>query len=405
MELGKPEALGVFNDHQRGVGNVHAHFDDGGGNENADLAGNKGAHHDLFLSAFQLAVQKADPRFGKDGGKLFRVGHRGFERRTRGFGVKQRGKVHLVGRGFFFLNGRADHVDLTPVGKLTANKLVQAVTVAVVHNEGVHALAAGRKLVNFGKSKVTVKDQGKRAGNGRCAHYQQVRVLSLLGKHGALAGAEAVLFVGNHQAGRGKLHPFGEQGVRADDEIDPVFRVGRGQSGTDFAFFGGRGGSQQERDPHAQAGKEGRKIGVMLARKNFGGRHERRLTAGLDRDPDRGGGANRFAAANVANDHAAHGNRACKVGAQFGNHALLRPGQAVGKQGKERVERFHAANRRGRRGGLAAHEGHTQRKIKKFLVNQPPPRLFQVVLIQRTVQVFYGIGKRQKVVLGNQFVR
>lgn len=33
MQLGKPQPLGVFDDHQTGVGHIHAHFDNRGGNQ------------------------------------------------------------------------------------------------------------------------------------------------------------------------------------------------------------------------------------------------------------------------------------------------------------------------------------------------------------------------------------
>src|SRR5690606_8667385 len=38
VELGQPEAVGVFDHHDGGVGDVDAHFDDGGGDERVDLA-------------------------------------------------------------------------------------------------------------------------------------------------------------------------------------------------------------------------------------------------------------------------------------------------------------------------------------------------------------------------------
>ena len=45
VELRQSEALGVLDDHDRGVGDVDADLDDGGGDEHVDLAGAKLAHH------------------------------------------------------------------------------------------------------------------------------------------------------------------------------------------------------------------------------------------------------------------------------------------------------------------------------------------------------------------------
>ena len=49
VELGEAEAIGVFDDHDGGVGYVDANFDDGGGDEDVELAALEAGHGDFFV--------------------------------------------------------------------------------------------------------------------------------------------------------------------------------------------------------------------------------------------------------------------------------------------------------------------------------------------------------------------
>jgi len=64
MQLGKPKAVGIFYDHQRGVRIVHADFNNGGGNEHLRFAANKALHDCIFFRRAHFAVQKADCQIG-----------------------------------------------------------------------------------------------------------------------------------------------------------------------------------------------------------------------------------------------------------------------------------------------------------------------------------------------------
>src|SRR5256885_3401557 len=57
MQLRQPEAIGAFDHHGRRVGDVHADFDDGGRDQDVDLAGDE-ALHDLVLF-LQATVDEA----------------------------------------------------------------------------------------------------------------------------------------------------------------------------------------------------------------------------------------------------------------------------------------------------------------------------------------------------------
>ena len=67
VELGEAEALGFEDDHDGGVGNVDADFDDAGGDEGVEFAGAEAAHDVFFFVRLEPAVEQADGV----GGQLF----------------------------------------------------------------------------------------------------------------------------------------------------------------------------------------------------------------------------------------------------------------------------------------------------------------------------------------------
>src|SRR5260370_532208 len=66
VELGEAEALGVLDDHDGGVGDVDANFDDGGGDEDLRFVFAEALHDCFFLVAGAAAVQEAELELGKN---------------------------------------------------------------------------------------------------------------------------------------------------------------------------------------------------------------------------------------------------------------------------------------------------------------------------------------------------
>ena len=60
MKLGQAETVGVFDDHDRGVGHVDADLDNRGGDQNGDTAVCEVGHDRFALSARHLAVGQSD---------------------------------------------------------------------------------------------------------------------------------------------------------------------------------------------------------------------------------------------------------------------------------------------------------------------------------------------------------
>ena len=76
MELGDPEAIGVLDDHHRGLGDVHADLDDRGGHQHLEPPGPELGHHPLLLRRGELAVEEPDPQAGQlRGGQTLGLGH------------------------------------------------------------------------------------------------------------------------------------------------------------------------------------------------------------------------------------------------------------------------------------------------------------------------------------------
>ena len=72
VELRQAEAFGVFDNHHRGVGDVHADLDDGGRDQQVELAPPETLHYLIFFGAEHLAVEHLDAAaFGHDKFEVF----------------------------------------------------------------------------------------------------------------------------------------------------------------------------------------------------------------------------------------------------------------------------------------------------------------------------------------------
>ena len=60
-------ALSILDDHDGGVGDIHAHLDDGGGYQGIQPAGFEIVHYGGFFLWLELTVHQADPAVGEKG--------------------------------------------------------------------------------------------------------------------------------------------------------------------------------------------------------------------------------------------------------------------------------------------------------------------------------------------------
>ena len=136
----------------------------------------------------------------------------------------------------------------------------------------------------------------------------------------------------------------------------------------------------------------------MLARQDFGRRHERRLTAGLDhmrRGEQRDHG---LAGADVAVQQAQHALRLRQIGDDVGDGAGLRRRQRIGQRRDD--ARAQPALGRAAAAGAAAHMRAQQRERElarqQFVISEPRPRRafrLDVVGRRRTMHAAQRVGE------------
>ena len=101
MELGQPEAFRVMQNHDRGIWDIDAHLDHGGGNQRGGMAFTEPAHDLLLLLRPELAVDQSNLVRAQTLPPLFkRLG----------------GGLHL--ERLAFLHKRIDEISLASAGEL-----------------------------------------------------------------------------------------------------------------------------------------------------------------------------------------------------------------------------------------------------------------------------------------------
>ena len=140
MELGKAKTLGIFNDHHHGVGDVHPHLDDRGGDEKLNPIVLEIAHDRLFFTPLHSAVQQPDAITRKlllaEPLRIFLHGSHG-------------GQIPL-------LHQWADNVGLQPLIQVLLKKTIDARAQRGTHGVGRDSLTARRKLVEHRQIEIAI---------------------------------------------------------------------------------------------------------------------------------------------------------------------------------------------------------------------------------------------------------
>src|SRR5216684_5428678 len=292
MELGEAEALGMLDEHDGGVGDVDADFDNGGGDENLRFVFAEALHDFFFFVAGEAAVQEAEFELGKN------FAREAFVFVDGGFQLELR-----------FLDDGIDDVGLMASGNFAAERFPNAGEMLLGSHARDDGGAAGRELVEDGNVEVAIESEREGARDGRGGEDEDVRGVAVGGGfvHQALAleDAEAVLLVNGDETEAGEGDVVFDERVGADDQL--------GFAGTDTIEDGGflRGfqAADEQLDAIACFGEDAARGKKMLHGENFRGRHEGGLRAVFDGD-DRGlQGDDGFAAADVALEETIHGRR------------------------------------------------------------------------------------------------
>ncbi len=207
MQLGEAQTFRVFDDHQAGIGHVHAHFDHRGSHQQLQFAEFKSLHHRLLFGWLHTAMHQPNSNLRQRQLQLFPGGF-----------------CRLCFQQIRLFNQRANPVSLTAftAGALHASNDFSASAIGNRYRGNRHA--ARRQLINGGGIEIGIGRHRQRARNGRGGHDQLMRMKALLfaffPQRQPLMHAKAVLFINDHQRQAVELHLFLENGVGADDHID-----------------------------------------------------------------------------------------------------------------------------------------------------------------------------------------
>ncbi len=316
VELGEAEAFGFEDDHDGGVGDVDADFDDAGGDEGGEVVGAEALHDGFFLVWGEAAVEESDGVRGESflPGEVFFGGG-------------------LEGEGVAFVDERVDEVGLAALVELVFEEGGDLGGVGLEADGGGDGAAAGGEFVEEGDVEVAVDGHGEGAGDGGGGHDEDVGRGALFGEAGALLDAEFVLFVDDGEAEVGEFGVAVEEGVGADEDLGE--RGGGGGEGVEAVFLAGGGA---EADAETEGVEVAAEVEVVLFGEDLGGGHEGGLAAAFDGEEDGGEGDEGFAAADVALEEAVHGAGGGEVGADFGDGAELGGGEGEGEGVEPLVE-------------------------------------------------------------------
>ncbi|MNB92028.1 hypothetical protein D3C75_391200 [compost metagenome] len=396
VQLRQAQAFRVLDDHQAGVGHVHADFDHRGRDQQLQVAGLEFGHHRGFFRRLHAAVDQPDLQFAEGGGEVLKSGFGG-----------------LAGQLFRLFDQRAHPIGLAPFGASAAHPFDDFDPPGVGDQHGVDRGSAGGQFVEDRGVEVGVGTHGQRARNRRGGHDQLVRAHApadaFLPQGQTLLYAETVLFVDDHQCQVLELHFVLEQRVGADHHRRAAGDLlQRGDAVLALELAG------QPRDFNAQRLEPALEGDEVLLGENLGGRHQRNLITGLQRLQRGKGGDHGFAGADIALDQPQHRFVLAEVIGDFVANPLLGTGRAEAEVGQVFGWQLGSFGHRGRTQGAHAFTKALLRQLmgQQFFESQTVLRpvvtegqFIDVGIGGRVVQVADRIGQRRQLVVAGQFAR
>ena len=337
MQLGKAKPLGVFDDHQSGVGYVHAYLDHRGGYENVNLSLPKGLHDAILFGILHLAVDKGHRQIGERGRNRLGKFHRRLQGRLgRCIHVLAKYQIRkllgIIGNLYLLigilLHGGTDDIYLMPRIRLLPDEGIQPCPIPLVHHKGIYHLPSGRHFIQTGHVNSAVGHQGQSAGDGRSTHHQYVGGFVFLCQCRALADTEAMLFILDHQAQTGKSNALIQEGVGTYHHRCPIL------TGQGFAHRTAAGTGDSSRKEHAldsQFSKEGGQFFIMLHRQNFRRCHKSRLITAPGGQIGGSGRHRGLARSHITDEDPVHSLAAVHIRGDLADGSHLRPGKSVGQ--------------------------------------------------------------------------
>ena len=323
VQLRQAQPLGILDDHERGVGHVHADLDDGGRHQQLCLAALE-RRHDFFL--FRRLHAPVDQRHLEFG-----------QRFVQGL---RRIRCRLQFQCLRFLDQRTDPISLAAGGAGVADAAHDIGAARGGNRHGLDRLAARRQFVNHRYVQIGVEALRQRARNGRGGHDQLMRparaLAALLAQRQPLVHTEAVLLVHHDQSEIGELHAFLKQCLGADGDGGPArtdfFERVLARAAVELAGQPGHG--------NTQGLEPGGKIPQMLVGQQLGRRHHRDLQSALDSTEGGAGGDDGLARPDVTLHQPLHRMALPQIAQDFFQHALLRARQPERQARQQLLHQF-----------------------------------------------------------------
>ena len=392
VQLGESEAVGVLDDHDRGVGNIHAHLDDRRGHEHLDLAFAE-LLHDLALGLGAHAAVKQPHRPVGEGGALQHLGLASSRRHVVagqvGIVLDGHGRVVLLPRRIglarasrrlgiaglgILAHERADDEHLLAARERLAGRL-EGVSLLLA---GEHPRRAPRAVVgavlDVGQGEIAVERERQGARDGGRRQVQRVGRLALFQKLRPLIDAEALLLVDDRQGEVVRHDVVGEQRVSADEHV----HLPGGEAFRNSGSLARGRGAREQGDAHPGAFQTLAQALHVLAGEHFRGREEHGLSLGIGGSGQGVARHDGLAGAHVSQKHMVGHRRRGQGGKNLVARPLLLAGELEGKRGGESgkpraVHHVGVGHAPGAAGGALLHEEQLQ--IQQLLVDEPPPRL------------------------------
>ena len=326
MQLGQPEAFGVFDHHQRRIRHIDADFDDGRRDQHIDRPRCELLHHRGFFGAGQLSVKQADAQL----------------RQHAGNALVRLGSCRCLDRGAL-LDQRAHPVGLSS-GRDVATDPRQDL-VAATHRDqfGDDRPPARRQLVDHRDVEIGEEAHCERARD-RCGrqhqHVRQQRPIRSA-QCESLRDAEAMLLIDDRKAEPVVIHRVLDQRVGANRQLRGPARhqLLRGALGC---------GAKPAGQP-GRAHAEGRSHPAMWPKCCSASSSVGAIAAACQPDSTRAQRRVRnhgLAAANIALHQPLHWMLAGEIGLDFAPDALLRPRQPEGQAGEQARRKSVGVQRR-----------------------------------------------------------
>ena len=234
------------------------------------------------------------------------------------------GEIAHLGLG----DQRAHPVDPLAALERATDRLDHLVDARERHRAGIDRLAAGRLLAQLRDVHVAEIGEHQRARDRRCGQHQHIDGLALAREREALVHAEAMLLVHDREREIAEFDLLLEQRMRADQQVEVAGFKARQNVGALLAALA----AGEDRDAQARGFGERRDRLVMLAREDFGRRHQGGLPPGLDDGRGREQRHHGLARADIALQQAEHAFGLGEVGVDFRYRVRLRRRERVGKR-------------------------------------------------------------------------